>query len=142
MLGGYEYKIEIGSWALIVREIERTYDHKDNKIFYHEHTLPCLLDDDFCEFIALTPFLIVCFSEELCLILAIHSSIGRMPELSNRYCLETNTSLVTITPIFLLKHLMITLNLKPIPLVLKYSPKVNLFAMNPHLFTRLKNRIY
>ena len=39
--------IEQDSRLLIVREIERTYDYKDNKPIYHGHTLPCLHDHGF-----------------------------------------------------------------------------------------------
>ena len=85
----YEYIIEKDSWSLIVKEIEITYDDKDNKLIYHGHTLPCLHDDGFCKPTILTPFTIVWFPEDLCLIFSIHSFIGRMSKLNNRYWLET-----------------------------------------------------
>ena len=61
-----EYIIENDSWSLIVKEIEITYDDKDNKLIYHGHTLHCLHDDGFCKPTILTPFTIVWFREELC----------------------------------------------------------------------------
>ena len=70
--------IEQDSRLLIVREIERTYDYKDNKPIYHEHTLPCLHDHGFCKPTILTPFTIVWFPEEFRLVVSIHSFIGRM----------------------------------------------------------------
>ena len=85
----YEYIIEKDRWSLIVKEIENTYDDKDNKLIYHGHTLPCLHDDGFCKPTILTPFTIVWFPEELCLIFSITSFIGRMSKLNNRYWLET-----------------------------------------------------
>ena len=85
----YEYIIEKDSWSLIVKEIEITYDDKVNKLIYHGHTLPCLHDDGFCKPTILTPFTIVWFPEDLCLIFSIHSFIGRMSKLNNRYWLET-----------------------------------------------------
>ena len=85
----YEYIIEKDSWSLIVKEIEITYDDKENKLIYHGHTLPCLHDDGFCKPTILTPFTIVWFPEDLCLIFSIHSFIGRMSKLNNRYWLET-----------------------------------------------------
>ena len=85
----YEYILEKDSWSVIVKEIEITYDDKDNKLIYHEHTLPCLHDDGFCKPTILTPFTIVWFPEEFCLIFSIHSFVGRMSKLDNRYWLET-----------------------------------------------------
>ena len=72
----YEYIIEKDSWSLIVREIEITYDGKDTRPIYHRHTLPCLHDDGFCKPTIITPFTIVWFPEDICLIFSIHSFIG------------------------------------------------------------------
>ena len=85
----YEYIIEKDSWSLIVKEIEITYDDKNNKLIYHGHTLPCLHDDGFSKPTLLTPFTIVWFPEELCSIFSILSFMGRMSKLNNRYWLET-----------------------------------------------------
>ena len=84
-----EYNIEKDSWSLIVKENEINYDDKDNKFIYHGHTLPCLHDDGVCKPTILTPFTIVWFPEELCLIFSIHSFVGRLSQLNNRYWLET-----------------------------------------------------
>ena len=84
-----EYNIEKDSWSLIVKENEINYDDKDNKFIYHGHTLPCLHDDGVCKPTILTPFTIVWFPEELCLIFSIHSFVGRLSKLNNRYWLET-----------------------------------------------------
>ena len=43
----------------------------------------------FCKPTILTPFTIVWFPEDFCLIFSIHSFIGRMSKLNNRYWLET-----------------------------------------------------
>ena len=80
-----EFIIEKDSWSLIVKEIEITYDDKDNELIYHGHTLPCLHDDGFCKPTILTPFIIVWFPEELCLIFSTTSFIGRIFKLKNRY---------------------------------------------------------
>ena len=85
----YEYIIEKDSWSLIFREIEITYDDKDNKLFYHGHTLHCPHDDGFCKPTILTTFPIVWFPEVLCLIFFIHFFIRRMSKKINRYWLET-----------------------------------------------------
>ena len=86
---GYENIIEKDNWSLVVKEIEITYDDKDNKLIYHGYTLPCLHDDGFCKPTILTPFTIVWFPEELCLTFSITSFIGRLSKLNNRYWLET-----------------------------------------------------
>ena len=85
----YEYIIEKDCWSLIVKEIEITHDDEDNKLIYHGHTLLCPHDDGFCKPTILTPFTIVWFPEDLCLIFSIHSFFGRMSKLNNRYWLET-----------------------------------------------------
>ena len=66
-----------------------TFDDKDNKLIYHGQSLPCLHDFGFCKHLVLTPFIIVWFPEELCLIFSNHNFIGRMFKLNNRYWLET-----------------------------------------------------
>ena len=85
----YEYKIEKDSWSLIVREVEITYDDKENTLIYDGHILPCLHDDGFCKPTILTPYTIVWFPEDLCLIFTINSFIGKMSKIHNRYWLET-----------------------------------------------------
>ena len=85
----HEYVIEKDSWYLIVREVELTYDEKENTLFNNGHTLPCLHDDGFCHPTILTPYTIVWFPDDLCLLFSIHSFIGRMSKLGNRYWLET-----------------------------------------------------
>ena len=85
----YEYIIEKGSWSLIVKEIELSYDDKDTKLIFDGHKLPCLMDDGFCKPTILTPNTIVWFPQELCLIYLIHSFIGRMSKLKSCFWLPT-----------------------------------------------------
>ena len=68
---------------------ELTYDDKNNKLIFHGHFLPCRHDDGFCKPTILTPFTIVWFPEDRSFIFSIHSFIGRMSKLNNRYWLET-----------------------------------------------------
>ena len=85
----YEYFIENDSWSLIIREVELTYDDKRNTLIYDGHTLPCLHDDGFCHPTILTPYTIVWFPDDLCLLFSVHYFIGRMSKIGNRYWLET-----------------------------------------------------
>ena len=138
----YEYIIEKDSWSLIVKEIEITYDDKDNKLIYHGHTLPCLHDDGFCKPTILTPFTIVWFPEDLCLIFSIHSFIGRMSKLNNRYWLETEHFFITTPPQFQPILLIMIPNLKPVSLVLKFSLKIKCFVINRLLYILLNILIF
>ena len=74
----HEYIIEKDSWSLIVQEVELTYDEKENTLIYDGHTPPCLHDDGFCHPTILTPYNIVWFPGDLCLLFSIHSFIARM----------------------------------------------------------------
>ena len=85
-LDRHEYLIKKDSWSLIVKEIERTNDDKDNTLFYHGHTLPCFRDDGLCKATISTQFTIVWLPEEVFLIFLIPSFIGRMSKLIIRYC--------------------------------------------------------
>ena len=38
-----DYKIEKDIWPLIVKEVETTYDDKENNLIYNGHTLPEIL---------------------------------------------------------------------------------------------------
>ena len=64
----HEYIIEKDSWSFIVREVELTYDGKENTLIYNRHTLLCLHDDGFCHPTILTSYTIVWFPDDLCLL--------------------------------------------------------------------------
>ena len=69
----------------MVREIELTYDDKDIKLIKYGHTLRCLHDKGFCKPTVLNPITKVWFPEDLCSNVPIHSFIGRMSKLNNRF---------------------------------------------------------
>ena len=72
----HEYTIEKDSWFLIFREVELTYDEKENTLLYNDHTLPCLHDDGFCHPTILTPYTTAWFPGDLLLLIfSIHSII-------------------------------------------------------------------
>ena len=85
----HEYIIEKDSWSLIVREVELTYDEKENTFKNIGHTLPCLHDDGFCHQTILSPYTFVWFPDDFCLLFSNHFFIGRMSKIGNRYWLET-----------------------------------------------------
>ena len=55
------------------------------------HTLPCYFADGFCKPTTKTPFTLVWFSDEFCLILTLQDFTGRLTKLQDRYCIETDT---------------------------------------------------
>ena len=118
-------------WSLIVKEIEITYDDKVNELIYHGHPLPCLHDEGVCKPTILTPFIIVW--------LEIYASSFQPAPLVD-VCLNSpiaiglkpNTFFEKRIPIFLLKHLILTLNLGFAFPVLKSSMKYT--TQHPDLF--------
>ena len=84
----YDYNIEKDSWSLIIKEIVITYDEIINSFIMDTLYLVSVMMV-FCKPIIFTPFTIVWFPEELCLIFSITSFIGRMSKLNNCYWLET-----------------------------------------------------
>ena len=55
------------------------------------HTSPCYFADGFCKPTTKTPFTLVWFSDEFCLIYTLQDFIGRMTKLQDRYWIETDT---------------------------------------------------
>ena len=52
------------------------------------HTLPSYFADDFCKSPANTPYTLVWFSDDFCLIFLLQDIIGRMTKLEDRYCIR------------------------------------------------------
>ena len=88
--GGNEQRIQVDDWHVNIREVTLTYDDKQNKMIYNGHTLPCTHADGFCQPTSITPYAIVWFPEDLCLMFKIHRFIGRMTKLCDRYWIETS----------------------------------------------------
>ena len=63
-----QQQLLLKSWKLTISEIEITYDDKENKMIYDGHTLPCLHTDGYCKPTTITPYTLVWFIEEFCLI--------------------------------------------------------------------------
>ena len=55
------------------------------------HTLPCYFADDFCKSTTKTPFTLVWFNDDYCLIFTLQDFIGRMTKIEDRYWIETDS---------------------------------------------------
>ena len=62
------------------------------------HTLPCYFADGFCKPTTKTPFTLVWFSDDFCLIFSLQDFIGRMTKIDNRYWIETDCFVHSATP--------------------------------------------
>ena len=60
-------------------------------MIFDGHTLPCLHTDGYCKPTTQTPYILLWFNEEFCLIFRLQQFVGRMTKLKNRYWLETDT---------------------------------------------------
>ena len=59
-----QYEVNLVSWRLEVSELELT----ENVMIIDGHTLPCYFADSFCKPTTKTPFTLVWFSDDFCLI--------------------------------------------------------------------------
>ena len=55
------------------------------------HTLPCYFADGFCKPTTKTPYTLVWFSDDFCLIFTLQDFIGRMTKIEDRYWIETDS---------------------------------------------------
>ena len=62
------------------------------------HTLPCYFADGFCKPTTKTPFTLVWFSDDFCLIFTLQDFIGRMTKIDDRYWIETDSFVHSATP--------------------------------------------
>ena len=63
-----QFEVNILSWRLSVSEVELTYDDTENLMVIDGHVLPCYSADGFCKPTTKTPFTLVWFSDDFCLI--------------------------------------------------------------------------
>ena len=54
------------------------------------HTLPCYFADGFCKPTTKTPFTLVWFNDDFCLIFTLQDFLGRMTKIEDRYWIETD----------------------------------------------------
>ena len=55
------------------------------------HILPCYFADGFCKSTTKTPFTLVRFSDDFCLIFTLQDFVGKMTEINARYWIETDS---------------------------------------------------
>ena len=52
-------------------------------MIYNGHTLPCLHTDGYCKPTTITPYTLVWFTEEFCLMFRLQEFVGRMTKIEN-----------------------------------------------------------
>ena len=94
----HQFEVNLVSWRLAISEIELTYDDTQNAMIIDGHTLPCYFADGFCKPTTKTPFTLVWFSDDFCLIFTLQDFIGRMTKIDDRYRIETDSFVHSATP--------------------------------------------
>ena len=87
----HQFEINLVSWRLEISEVELTYDDTANVMIIDGHTLPCYFADGICKPTTKTPFTLVWFSDDFCLIFTLQDIIGRMTIIEDRYWIETDS---------------------------------------------------
>ena len=64
----HQFEVNLVSWRLEISEVELSYDETANVMIIDGHTLPCYFADGFCKPTTRTPFTLVWFSDDFCLI--------------------------------------------------------------------------
>ena len=87
----HQFEVNLVSWRLEISEVELTYDDTANVMIIDGHTLPCYFADGFCKPTTKTPFTLVWFNDDFCLIITLQDFIGRMTKIEDRYWIETDS---------------------------------------------------
>ena len=66
----HQFEVNLVSWRLEISEVELTYDDISNDMIIDGHTLPCYFADGLCKPTTKTPFTLVWFNDDYCLILS------------------------------------------------------------------------
>ena len=77
----HQFEVNLVSWRLEISEVELTYDDTANDMIIDGHTLPCYFADGFCKPTLKTPFTLVWFNDDNCLIFTLQDFIGRMTKI-------------------------------------------------------------
>ena len=94
----HQFEVNLVSWRLAISEIELTYDDTQNVMIIDGHTLPCYFADGFCKPTTKTPFTLVWFSDDFCLIFTLQDFIGRMTKIDDSYWIETDSFVHSANP--------------------------------------------
>ena len=87
----HQFEVNLVSWRLEISEEELTYDDTPIDMIIDGHTLPCYFADGFCKPTTKTPFTLVWFIDDYCLIFTLQVLIGRMTKIEDRYWIETDS---------------------------------------------------
>ena len=87
----HQFEVNLVSWRLEISEVELTYDDPANVMIIEGHTLPCYFADGFCNPTTKTPFTLVWFNDDFCLIFTLQDFLGRMTKIEDRYWIETDS---------------------------------------------------
>ena len=92
----HHFEVNLVSWRLEISEVELTYDDTSNDMIRDGHTLPTTyityyFADGFCKPTMKTPFTLVWFNDDYCLIFTLQDFIGRMTKIEGRYWIETDS---------------------------------------------------
>ena len=87
----HQFEVNLVSWRLEISEVELTHDDTANVMIRDEHTLPCYFADGFCKPTTKTPFTLVWFNDNFCLIFTLQDFLGRMTKIEDRYWIETDS---------------------------------------------------
>ena len=95
----HQFEVNLVSWRLEISEVELTYDDTSNDMIIDGHTLPCYFADGFCKPTTKTPFTLVWFNDDYCLIFTLQDFIGPMTKIEDRYWIETDSFVHSPHPI-------------------------------------------
>ena len=87
----HQFQVNLVSWRLKFSEVELTYDDTSNDMIIDGHTLPCYFADGFCNPTTKTPFTLVWFNDDYCLIFTLQDFIVRMTKIEDRYWIERHS---------------------------------------------------
>ena len=87
----HQIEVNLVGWRLEISEVELTYDDTSNDMIIDGHTLPCYFADGFCKSTTKTPFTLVWFKDDYCLIFTFQDFIGSMTKIEDRYWIETDS---------------------------------------------------
>ena len=79
-----QFEVNLLSWRVSVSEVELTYDDTENLMVINGRALPCYFADGFCKPTAETPFTLVWFIGDFCLIFTLQDIVGRMTKINDR----------------------------------------------------------
>ena len=88
----HQFEVNLNCWRLETSEVELTYDDTANVIVIDGHTLPCYFADGFCKPTMKTPFTLVWFNDDFCLIFTQQDFLRCMTKIEDRYWIETDSS--------------------------------------------------